>query len=119
MKTVEENFEADKIQAAIDYLEFKGELDKIKAQAIKELQKEKKELKAHCEFLRECCHRLGNGLRVEKDEVDSIPQHSLNKIKAQAIEEATYNVKPVKNNLGRYYLRATDFLDYAKRLRGE
>ena len=36
MNTVEENFEADKIKAAIDYLEFKGELNKIKAQAIEE-----------------------------------------------------------------------------------
>ena len=37
MKTVEENFEADKIKAAIDYLEFKGELNEIKAQAIEEM----------------------------------------------------------------------------------
>ena len=37
MKTVEENFEADKIQAAIDYLEYKGVLNKIKAQAIEEM----------------------------------------------------------------------------------
>ena len=36
MNTVEENFEADKIQAAIDYLEYKGVLNKIKAQAIEE-----------------------------------------------------------------------------------
>ena len=37
MNTVEENFEADKIQAAIDYLEFKGELNNIKADAILEV----------------------------------------------------------------------------------
>ena len=36
MNTVEENFKADKIKAAIDYLEFKGELNKIKAEAIEE-----------------------------------------------------------------------------------
>ena len=36
MNTVEENFEADKIQAAIDYLEYKDVLNKIKAQAIEE-----------------------------------------------------------------------------------
>ena len=40
MNTAEENFEADKIQAAIDYLEFKGELNKIKAQAIEEMMRE-------------------------------------------------------------------------------
>ena len=68
MNTVEENFEDDKIQAAIDYLEYKG---------------------------------------------------VLNKIKAQAIEEVTYNVKPMENNLGRHYLRAIDLLDYANKLRGE
>ena len=37
MYTVEENFEADKIQAAIDYLEYKGVLNKIKAQAIEDV----------------------------------------------------------------------------------
>jgi hypothetical protein len=36
MITVEDKFEADKIQAAIDYLEFKGKLNEIKAQAIDE-----------------------------------------------------------------------------------
>lgn len=43
----------------------------------------------------------------------------LNKIKAQAIEEATYTVKPMENNLGRHYLRVIDLLDYANQLRGE
>jgi hypothetical protein len=37
MITVEDKFEAGKIQAAIEYLEFKGELDNIKAQAIEEV----------------------------------------------------------------------------------
>jgi hypothetical protein len=37
MITVEDKFEAGKIQAAIEYLEFKGELNNIKAQAIDEV----------------------------------------------------------------------------------
>jgi hypothetical protein len=36
IKTVEDAFEADKIQAAIEYLECKGVLNEIKAQAIED-----------------------------------------------------------------------------------
>lgn len=43
----------------------------------------------------------------------------LNKIKADAIEEAVCNAKPMEYNLGRHYLRAIDLLDYANKLRGE
>ena len=90
------------------------------ANKIIELQKENAELKSHCEFLRECCHRLGNGLRVEKDEVDSIPQHSLNEIKAQAIEEMMREI-PTKSYVGLNEIFHTrkSMIEYVAILKGE
>lgn len=99
-----------------------------------ELLKENTELKAHCEFLEECCHRLGNGLRVEKDEVDSIPQHSLNKIKARAIidfknyiksglkviNEPSWERRKIEIDDSQYFeITLSEFDDYANKLRGE
>ena len=99
----------DTVKEWIDYLENVGEL-----------QKENDELKAHCEFLRECCYRLGNGLRVEKDEVDSIPQQSLNEIKAQAIEEMMREI-PTKSYVGLTEIFHTrkSMIEYVAILRGE
>ena len=64
MKPIEGGFEADKIQAAIDYLEYKGVLNRIKAQAIEEAVKEEMSgsddpmVKAYANIMRHHANKL-------------------------------------------------------------
>jgi hypothetical protein len=60
------------------------------SKVIADLIKERDELKAHCDFLKECCYMIGNGIKVETSEVNRAPQQSLAEIKAEAIKEAFY-----------------------------
>jgi hypothetical protein len=47
------------------------------SQVIADLIKERDELKAHCDFLKECCYMLGSGIKVDLSEVNRTPQQSL------------------------------------------
>jgi hypothetical protein len=57
--------------------EFSDKLLQTPQQSLADSIKERDELKAHCEFLKECCYMLGSGIKVDLSEVNRTPQQSL------------------------------------------